>query len=171
MRVRAGKDQYIVTLNLLESRVLLRVFQALVEQYHLGPAEIDPKIASAWYSTRGCAAAKMTDEETRDWVIHLQSIKAARLGCLGEWAKQLSGTQLDDYPLHVRLAEVDSFLTAVNDYRLMLASRHNLGQAEMDLHAMEEWTTLSPARRTGLFEIHFLAVILEEMLRALSGQD
>jgi hypothetical protein len=65
------------------------------------------------------------------------------------------------------LEETDAFLTTLNDYRLMMAARHDLGQDEMDLRAPEEWSSLLPARQSALFEIHFLAWMLEEILHAL----
>jgi len=47
---------------------------------------------------------------------------------------------------------------------LMLAARHDIGEAEMDHHRLEELAHLPAAQRSALFEIHFLAVILEEVL-------
>jgi len=167
MRVQREPDRFVIALNLLESRVLVRVFQALDHEYKLTPGAIDPKVAASWYSTRGCVTAKLTDEETREWVNHLQAFKAARLGRLEEWAKQLTGTQHEEFSLQVAAEDVDSFLTTLNDYRLMTAARHEIGQAEMDLHEVDEWISLPPARRSALFEIHFLAVMLEEILREL----
>jgi hypothetical protein len=170
MRVGHGKNHFIIALNPLESRILLRVFQALAQEYRLKPGEVDPKVAAAWYSTQGCVTAKMTDDEIYEWVGHLQSLKSATLDRLEEWGKQLSGMELTEYPLHLRAEDVDSFLTVLNDYRLMMASRHDIGQAELSLPSVAEWLALAPERRAALFEIDFLGMIMEETLRETAGQ-
>jgi len=167
MRVQRQNGPLVVTLNLFESRVLLRVFQALAASYKLRPGDLDLKVASAWYSTRGCVTAKMSAAETQEWLEHLHTIKGRRLVRLEGWLRQLAGTEIGEHRMLVELEEADAFLTTLNDYRLMMAARHDIGQDEMDLRAPEEWSSLLPARQSALFEIHFLAWMLEETLREL----
>ena len=164
MRVRRQTDGVVLTLNLFESRVLLRALRLLIDSYRLRPDEVDPKIGSAWYSTRGCASASMSAEETRDWLAHLHALRGARLNHLERWAGLLAATKLEQYDLPIGPGEEDVFLTALNDYRLMLAARHEIGEAEMERHRLEELEHLPAAQRSALFEIHFLALILEEVL-------
>lgn len=169
MRARRQNDGVVLTLNLFESRVLLRALRGLIEGYRLKPDDVDPKTASAWYSTRGCASASMSGEETRDWVAHLHTLRGARLAHLERWAGLLSASSLEEYELSIEPGQEDVFLTSLNDYRLMLAARHDIGEAEMDRHRLEDLEPLPAAQRTALFEIHFHAVILEEVLWELQG--
>jgi len=167
MRLKRENELLLLTLNLLENRLLLRVFQQLTAHYRLKPGEIDPKIATAWYSTRGCATAKMSEEETGEWLEHLHTLKSAGLQRLEDWAKQLSRIQLAQGHLSVRVNDAAAFVTALNDHRLMTAARHSLGQEEMDLHSPLQLVKLPLAQQEALMEIHFLAWIIEETLRAL----
>lgn len=167
MRVRRQNDGAVLTLNLFESRVLLRALRLLIDSYRLKPDEVDPKIGSAWYSTRGCASSGLSAEETGDWLAHLHALRGARLQHLERWAGLLAATKLEQYDLPIGPSEADVFLTAVNDYRLLLAARHDIGEAEMERHRLEELEQLPTPQRSALFEIHFLALILEELLCAL----
>jgi len=167
MRLQRENQLLLVTLNLLESRLLHRVFQQLTAHYRLKPSEIDPKIATAWYSTRGCVAAKMSEEETGEWLEHLHALESAGLQRLEEWTKQLSHVQLAQAHLHVQVNDAAAFVTALNDHRLMTAARHHIGQEQMDLHSPLQLVKLPLAQQEALMEIHFLAWIIEETLRAL----
>jgi hypothetical protein len=169
MRVRRQNGGVVLGLNLFESRILLRALRLLIESYQLKPEDLDSKTGSAWYSTRGCVSASMNADETRDWIHHLHVLRGARLKQLERWAALLAPTKLDQYELPIGPGEEHVFLTAVNDYRLMLAARHDIGEAEMERHRLEELENLPPAQRTALFEIHFLAVVLEELLWELDA--
>jgi hypothetical protein len=149
--------------------VLLRALRGLIEGYRLKPDDVDPKTASAWYSTRGCASPACL-------------VRSARLGCPpahtlrgAPWLISNAGpgcssaSSLEEYELSIEPGQEDVFLTSLNDYRLMLAARHDIGEAEMDRHRLEDLEPLPAAQRTALFEIHFHAVILEEVLWELQG--
>jgi hypothetical protein len=164
MRVQRQKEGVVLGLNLFESRVLLRALRVLIEGYRLKPDDVDAKTASTWYSTRGCASAGMSREEMRDWLAHLHTIRGARLAHLERWADLLSVTSLEQYELPIAPGDEDVFLSALNDYRLMLAARHDIGEAEMERHRLEDMEQLPAEQRTALFEIHFHAVVLEEVL-------
>jgi Domain of unknown function (DUF2017) len=169
MRVKREAGGFVVTLNAIESRIVLDALQALKDAYRRAPAELDAKVAAAWYSTRGCASAQMNEEETREWLNHLQSIKGANLARIDRWVQALAGPSPKERQLTVALDEADVFLTSLNDYRLMTAARHNLGDAEMSLRTVAGFASLPPARRVALFEVEFLAWVMEELLRELNG--
>ena len=65
---------------------------------------------------------------------------------------------------------LNPFLGAINDYRLLQAARHQVGEAEMERHLDEDAAQLSPTQRVALLEIHFLAWLIEELLRAMHGR-
>jgi len=167
MRVKRDNDALLFSLNALEGRVLLQVFQHLVAMYRLKPDEIGGQISQAWYSTRGCESARATPEETREWVEHLHSFKTARLVHLEEWSRQLAPVAGARLPLRVPLEDAPDFVATINDHRLMAAAEHNVGQDEMDLRTPQELAALPEERQQALLEIHFLAWIIEETLREM----
>jgi hypothetical protein len=166
MRLKLEKGTLHFLLNKLESHLLLHVFEQLAERYRLKPEEVDPKTASAWYSTRGCLTAKLSDQETRDWVDQVHALKSANLKRLERWTKQLEASPSK---LSVRIEEAPAFVTAVNDHRLAAAALHEIGQAEMDIQSPLQLVKLPPNQQEALLEIHLLAWIMEETLRVLQG--
>ena len=164
MRLKIEKETLRFMLNALESQLLIHVFERLAERYRLKPGEIDPKTASAWYSTRGCVTANLSDQETRDWIDQIHALKSANLERLEKWTEQLkdSPSRLD-----VRLNEAPAFITAVNDHRFVAAAHHQIGQAEMDIQSPLDLVKLPPKQQEALLEIHLLAWIMEETLRVL----
>ena len=169
MRIKRENDTLLLAFNQTESRLLLRVFQQLIENYRLKPDAIDPRTASVWYSTRGCATARMSAEETSEWIKHLHGLKSGGVQRLENWSRELSATKPGHSQLRLSVEEASALVTAINDYRLMAAARHNIGEAEMDVRSLLQIGGLPPARQQGLLEICFLAAIIEETLQALES--
>jgi len=154
--------------NEVEAHLLLEVFRQLAESYRLKPDEIDSRAAESWYSKRGCVSAKMSDDETREWLTHLHALKGEQLPRLQAWSKQIRESNPDKAAeLTVRSEDAPAFMTAINDHRLMTAAGHDIGQREMDIQSPAELARLSTKRQMAMLEIHFLALILEETLHAL----
>lgn len=170
MRVARNDDQLQITVSRFESRLLRRVFSALIENYRIKPDQMDGQAAQAWYSTRGCVTAKMSTDETREWLEHLHSVKSARRRLLEQLAGQLAGRRDQERQLCLKLEEGPELLTALNDHRLLLAAQHDLSQTEMDLRLLEDFEKLLPVRRTALWEIHLLAQLIEELLFYISPE-
>lgn len=160
---RQGKE-LVLAFNAVESRIVLRILRSIIENYRLRPDQLDPRVAAVWYSSRGCQTAKMSAEETRDWLETLHSYKSANLQCLEEWTRSLAGAKPRPQ-LRLRLEEAASLVTVLNDHRLMAAARNDIGQAEMDMHLSSAIGRLKPAQQAALYEIHFLAYLIEEILR------
>ena len=170
MRVTRENNRLAIAVNLFERRLLLRIFRALIENYKIKPDQIDPKAAEVWYSTRGCAKAKMSPEETRDWVENLYQFKTARLRLIERCARELSARKDERAPLQLTIGEAPELMTALNDHRLLLAARHDIGQTEMDMRRLSDVEKLKPAQHAALFEIDFLGYFIEEILHAVSPQ-
>jgi len=191
VRLKREKDSLVFSLNSPERLLLAHVLREIVEKYQLKPHEQDPPTAAAWYSIRGCATAGLSAEETKEWLENLQALKGANLQRLEEWVAQLStqrptknaerGPADSAFPvphsalpekstLRIKTDHAAAFVTAINDYRLATAARHNIGQPEMDAHMPWQLLKLPPARQQAVLEIHVLAWIIEETLRLLEGQ-
>jgi hypothetical protein len=190
VRLKREKDSLVFSLIHPERLLLTRVLRELIELYRLKPDELDAPTASAWYSTRGCATAGLSAEETREWLENLHAFKGATLQRLEEWATQLSPRRPgqneqrgaadsalpvphsalpDKSTLRIKTDHAPAFLTAINDYRLSVAARHQIGQPEMDTHMPWQLVKLPANQQQAVLEIHVLAWIMEETLRLLEG--
>ena len=111
----------------------------------------------------------MSAEETAEWLAALHECKGATLGRLEQWADQLSTGTAHGHRLRVECADAPAFMTAINDYRLLAAARHDIGQAEMDADGSDPARSLSPERQRALIEIDFLAWLIEMILYAAAS--
>jgi hypothetical protein len=170
MRLQREKDVLVLTLNHPERVLLAQALRELAGMYRLTPDELDPRTAAAWYSCRGCATAGMSDAETKEWLEHLHALrKGTRLLRLEEWTAQLGNAAKEPSTLRIATEHAPVFMTAINDYRLAAAARHDIGQAEMDAHFPWQLAKLPAPRQHAVLEIHFLAWLIEETLRALDA--
>jgi len=169
MQVAREHDRIRLKLNPLEAQIFEQVLRLIIKHYTLKPSELDPKSADAWYSKRGCKTANMTEEETSDWVETLHGFRSGRLAKLQEWVARLSDRKTP-VELEFTFGEASSLLTVLNDHRLFVAARHDIGQHEMDLHSMPALKKLSAAQQNAVCEIHFLAIIMEELLRFVAPE-
>jgi len=169
MRAALNEKNLVLTFDLLESSLLRHLFQQIIANYQIKPEQLDPKAASAWYSTKGCQAAGMSREETRDWLETLYGYKSASLSHLRNWSGVLESPNQGHCHIQLTLAEASILLTAVNDHRLWLAAKHDIGQKEMDACALPTFNTLEASQQIALSEISFLAGLIERMLRFLPG--
>lgn len=172
MRAQRENGFLVLTLNHSERLLLVRALRELAAKYRLKPDELDTRTASAWYSSRGCAAAGMSNDETKEWLEHLHAFrKGTRLERIEEWSAQLGDAGKDPSRLRIATEHAAVFMTSINDHRLAAAARHDIGQEEMDAHFPWQLTRLPPPRQQAVLEIHFLAWIIEEILRVLDERS
>jgi hypothetical protein len=170
MNLAVKGSDLIFAFNLIEGRILLRVLRAILKNYALAPDEFDERGRAAWYATRGCEGAGLSAEEIREWQQALHECKSARLGQVEGWYRQLARTEQGTSRLSLPLNDAPSLLAALNDHRLLVAARQDIGQTEMDTHDLDEAEKLGHQKQAALLEIHFLAWIIEEILRHLPGE-
>jgi hypothetical protein len=169
MRAARQNDRIILRFAPGEAQLLRRIFNSIIRHYALKPGDIDPRIAEAWYSRRGCASARMTDEQTREWIENLHSLKGANLALLRRWARNLAPRPNQIAQLELTDADSQTLVTVLNDHRLMCAGRYSIGEAEMNLRTLAELEDVPPRRRVALVDIMFLATIIETVLALLPG--
>lgn len=169
MEVQREQGRLAIQLNRFEAPLLHRCLTRLAEHYAIPPAELDEAGAGAWYSTRGCRTAGASPEDTRAWVDSLHELKRTQLGPLSGWTAQLAAPSPQGATLRLSEQALDPFLRALNDYRLLQAARHHVGEEEMEIRLDQDAGQRSPALRVALLEIHFLAWLIEELLRAMDG--
>ena len=170
MQVAREQDRIRLKLNPLEAQIFEQILRLIIKHYKLGPAELDPKSASAWYSKRGCKTAGMSEEETSDWIETLHDLRTGRLGRLEEWVARLTTRKAPAIDLEFTFGEASTLLTVLNDHRLFVAARHDIGQHEMDLHSVRALKELTSAQQNAVCEIHFLAIVMEELLRFVAPE-
>jgi len=165
--MRAGRknNELILEFGAIEKELLLQTVQAILQNYALKPGELDPKTAAVWYSTRGCKSAGMTAEETREWVESLYNFKSANAKLLQRWCSQIKELEPGKFELAVKLADAASLVTIINDHRLHLAAKHDIGQSDMDLRSWAEEEQLSSERQSALVQIELLGWLIEVILR------
>ena len=166
MRVKRDNDVLVIVWNLMEARFFDQLLERITASYRAEPGTLHSSAEEVLYSTKGCAA-ETTPEEAVEWAEQLRGFKSARLSLIDDWSSQLkSGGPLRVH-LEVKIDHAPEFIGAINDYRLMAAAEHAIGEDEMSFRDPSEMASLPDERQGALLEIHFLAWIMEESLRAL----
>ena len=150
-----------------EVRLLLHILARAVVHYRLRPGDLDPRAAAVWYSTRGCAAARMSEAETKEWVEHLHFLKSERIEGINCWRQSLSEGDADAGTLELSPPQATAFMMVLNDYRLLCAAMHGIEEGEMAVQTPTDYARLPAQQRQALFEIHFLAWVVEETVQCL----
>ena len=167
MQAILTKDQLTLTFTLLETRVLYHILGQIIINYQTPPENLDRKAASVWYSTKGCKRARMSPEDTREWLRTLHQYRSANTERLEKWRRQLSVPKSGTSCMTINVDDTPILLTALNDHRLLIAAQAEIGQEQMDAHSLSAFNKLPSAQQRALSEIHFLASIMEELLQFL----
>lgn len=170
MRASREGDRIRLALSSGERAVLRHVLESLASAYRTPPDRIDPRVAGVWYSDRGCRAAGMTEEEALEWTRQLHGFKGENLALIERCLEQLRGTGAKGAGLIIPLDGAEAFVGALNDHRLRMAAEHAIGQEEMDLRDFGAAQSLGMGRHGALMQIHFLAWIIEVVLRLIAPE-
>ena len=169
MIARRQADQIVFAFSTLERKVLERALAALLENYKVRPEEADQKGAAVWYSARGCQRARMSADETAEWLKQLHHLRTGRMEVLEICLKQFTAQSQPPWALRIPVSQAEALLTALNDHRLLLAARHDIGESEMSVRSFASLSKLPPDQQTALCEIEFLAYLVEELLQLLQN--
>lgn len=166
MRAARRNNELVLQFGALEKEILLQTVAAILENYKLKPADLDPRTAAVWYSTRGCKSAGMSEDETREWVETLYDFKGANARLLERCCAQIKEIEPGQFELAVKLADAATLVTVINDHRLHLAAIHEIGQADMDMRGwMDEEEQLPTEKQSALVQIELLGWLIEVILR------
>lgn len=165
--MRAGRrnDELVLQFGGLEKELLQQTVAAILKNYRMKPAELDPRTAAVWYSTRGCKSAGMSEEETREWVESLFGFKSANARLLERCCAQIKEVEPDKFELAVKLADAASLVTIVNDHRLHLAAVYEIDQTDMDRRAWADDDEEPSPKTSALVQIELLGWLIEVILR------
>jgi len=165
--MRAGRrnDELVLEFGALEKEILLQTVEIILENYKLKPADLDPRTAAVWYSTRGCKRAGMSEEETREWVDTLYGFKGANALLLERCCKQIKEIEPGKFELAVNLADAASLVTVINDHRLHLAAIHDVGQGDMDMRGWADEEHPPSEKESAMVQIELLGWLIEVILR------
>jgi len=169
MIARRQADQIVFAFSTLERKVLERSIAALLQNYKVRPEEADQKITAVWYSARGCQRARMSADETAEWLKQLHLVRTGRMEVLEVCLKQFTAQSQPPWALRIPVSRAEALLTALNDHRLLLAARHDIGEAQMSVRTFAALTKLPPDQQTALCEIEFLAYMVEELIQLLQS--
>ena len=170
--MHAAKSKRRLTLTILpgERRQFRRVLETIIRNYKTPPEALPAPVAQVWYSTAGCRSARMSKEQTGEWIDQLRAIRKSRLRLLQRFARELQSTGKRSSELRMSIDQAAAFMTSLNDHRLFLAARHNLGEAELNWAAFTSDAALTPVRRKALFEIGALAFVVEFLLSVIDPE-
>jgi len=171
MIAKRENDLVLFTFSGLERKVLERIILSLLENYKLSPEQIDRQAAAVWYSTRGCEKARMSSDETADWLKQLHGVRLGRVELLQKCLTQLARRSHGPFTLGIPVQNAEALMTALNDHRLLLAAHHDIGEPEMALRSFAAVSKLPPSQQAALCEIEFLAYIIDELLQLLQGSE
>src|SRR5438034_5427389 len=107
MMARREKERIDFIFSTLECNIIERVLTAIIKNYQVPPDELDEKSAAVWYSTRGCQAARMSAEETADWIRQLHAVRSSRLELLQKWLAAVRARAPGRFFLSIPLEHVD----------------------------------------------------------------
>ena len=155
-------------LGFFESQILLQSLRVISRNYRIKPEEADAKTAAVWYSTRGCQTSGMSGEDTAEWLAHLHQIKQANLEPVERWILALSQKKSDRCRMRIKLEEAAGFLAVLNDHRLFLAARHDIGEAEMNMRNLGQFRLLPPHQQTAVLEMELMGMVIEQVIGKLS---
>jgi hypothetical protein len=170
MHAAKRKGRLTLTIEARERRLFRRVLQAIIRNYKKPPEALPAPAARVWYSTAGCQSARMSAEQTGEWIGELRAIRKSRLRLLERCVRQMKSASKGSSELKLSIVHAATLMTSLNDHRLFLAARHNLGEAELDWPTLASVAALKPARRKALFEISVLALVIEILLSVIDPE-
>ena len=144
-----------------ESALLRQVLEALSEAYQTEPGELDPMVANLWYGRAGLKEAWIRGEEAIHWIEGLHEVRLGRQVAVQRWMSSLpkaghSGVWT------IPENDLETLVATLNDHRLRRAGEFDLGEADLEVRAMEK---AKGDKRLALVEIHFLAWMMEMILQ------
>ncbi|MFQ3671101.1 MAG: DUF2017 family protein [Verrucomicrobiia bacterium] len=169
MQVVAHPDSIELVLFEPEAALLESVLTDIGDAYNHPPESLAPGIRSLWFPGEGLRAADMTDEDIEVWHQTLAELRSQNGELCELWLQRLDQAAGQE-PRRIALAydDADRFLNIINDYRLLQAANHNVGESEMEQPLENE---KDPERQGALLEIHFLGWLLELVLDALNRRS
>src|SRR5262245_16069965 len=132
MHAVTRKGRLILTVEERERRPFQRVLEAIIRNYKTPPETLPAAVSQVWYSTAGCRSARMSEDQTAEWIDELHTIRKSRLRLLQRCVRELESADKGSSELRMSIDQGVALMTALNDHRLFLAARHNIGEAEMN---------------------------------------
>lgn len=170
--MHAAKRKGWVTLTIQpeDRRQFRRVLETIIRNYKQPPEALPSPVSQVWYSTAGCRSARMSAEQTGEWINELRAIRKSRLRLLQRCVREMQSEDKGSSELRMSPDEAAAFMMSLNDHRLFLAAQHEIGEAEMGRPFFASTASLTPARRKALFEIGALAVVIEMLLSVVDPE-
>jgi hypothetical protein len=170
MHAAKSEGRLTLTIEAGERPRFRRILEAIFRNYQTPPEALPGPVARVWYSTAGCQGARMSEEQTREWIDQLHAIRNARLRLLQRFLAEMQSPGKGASELRMSTDQAADFMISLNDHRLFLAAQHEIGEAEMERPFFASAAALTPARRKALFEISALAVVIEILLSVIDPE-
>ena len=170
MQITRANGWIQITCVTAEAENLAEILERIVYHYQVPPADVDPRVAAAWYSTRGCVSAGFSQDDTQAWIAELHEGKRSVAGLLKRCLIQLRQGTGPFSTLSIRPADAVRLITALNDHRLQVAAVEEFGETEMSIALEDALAKWSPARCRALLQIHILGALMEQLLSVVAPE-
>jgi Domain of unknown function (DUF2017) len=153
--------------------VISRLDQFFVQLLERIPSAADPKGSRSAQDRVFSSPADKSDEEfIREWRSYVEpGLHHLFQDAIATVSADLKAMQRDklgdrhDYLLQIPFTHIDAWLNALNQARLVLASRHHFTEKELESSIP---LVFSSDRDIALFQIHFYAFLQELLLQEMS---
>ncbi|MEM9445086.1 MAG: hypothetical protein AAGA18_07010 [Verrucomicrobiota bacterium] len=145
-----------------EATLLQDIFSRILSNYSIPPDELSDAVQKVWYPKNIQKEDREDSDDLADVIRDdFQIYRSENSLKLKSWISLLRADQ-QIITWRVEDGEIDRVLTILNDHRLYRAAELGVGQDEMDrdLEEIED-----DQLRGGILEIHFLAWLIELVLR------
>jgi hypothetical protein len=166
MKVFSKKNHVLLSLDRPEAEFFVRIFCSLIGEYQTEPAQTHEKLADVWYPSLSLQVGNMSNQEIEDWNDQLFELRGERCASLEKWSSFLEAAKKFPVEWQISIAEAETLLMIFNDYRLATAAKHGLDDSELE-HDFE--SVQDPQKKLALFEVHFLAWIMERVIDELAN--
>jgi hypothetical protein len=169
-RDREGDDgELILEFEGAEKELLLLSLVEMREQYELDPEMLPEPLRRYWDGTLSVSAKGELAEASDDLRDARLGWRHERLRAVERWLAP-DGGLVDGTPRSFVLdeEEIDLFFCVLNDRRLTLAALHGIDDGRMEENPAD---VQDRNLQRALWEIHFLAFVMENCLQALRDEE
>ena len=152
-----------------EKEILFLSLTEIQEHYEADFEKLPESLKKYWSGTLSASADPELAEAAEDLKETRLAWRSDRLKALDRWLSTDGAlADLASHGLRLESDEIDLFLAILNDRRLILALLHGFDDPVMEVNPA---SIDDHDRQRALWEVHFLAFVMEHCLQGLQGHE
>jgi len=164
-----GEGALVLDFEGAEKEILFLSLTEIQEHYEADFEKLPQALKKYWSGTLSASADPELAEAAEDLRETRLAWRSDRLKALDRWlASDGVLADPDSHRLRLDPDEIDLFLAILNDRRLTLAILHGFDDPDMEVNPA---SIEDNDRQRALWEVHFLAFVMEHCLQGLQGQS